>query len=190
MSSILLSNSSIPFSMSTCSTLEVYYLKVTRKYLPYSDGSFASSVFESFISFFKALYFLNSWPSCKFFKNVWTVFFWMENCIYSDMENKTICGPAFHVCAPYRCKYKSLRDICVYSDMENKMTEEWMLIKNISCGVSSKVKRHEFSMLMNSNGFLWCVRIFDGDNKDCSHWWSEDTVYLPRTVRWQVSGVG
>ena len=71
MSSILLSNSSIPFSMSTCSTLEVYYLKVTRKYLPYSDGSFASSVFESFISFFKALYFLNSWPSCKFFKNVW-----------------------------------------------------------------------------------------------------------------------
>ena len=113
MSSILLSNSSIPFSMSTCSTLEVYYLKVTRKYLPYSDGSFASSVFESFISFFKALYFLNSWPSCKFFKNVWTVFFWMENCIYSDMENKTICGPAFHVCAPYRCKYKSIRDICI-----------------------------------------------------------------------------
>ena len=78
MSSILLSNSSIPFSMSTCSTLEVYYLKVTRKYLPYSDGSFASSVFESFISFFKALYFLNSWPSCKFFKNVWTVLFWIH----------------------------------------------------------------------------------------------------------------
>ena len=47
----------------------------------------------------------------------------MENCIYSDIENKTICGPAFHVCAPYCCKYKSLRDIRVYSDMEHKMTE-------------------------------------------------------------------
>ena len=66
------------------------------------------------------------------------------NCFYSDMENKTICGPAFHVCAPYRCKNKSLRDICVYSDMEHKMTGVWNLIKNISCGVSSKVKRHEF----------------------------------------------
>ena len=70
--------------------------------------------------------------------------FKMDNCIYSDIENKTICRPAFHVCAPYCCKYKSLRDICVYSDMEHKMTGVWNLIKNISCGVSSKVKRHEF----------------------------------------------
>ena len=70
---------------------------------------------------------------------------WMitDNWFYSDMENKTICGPAFHVCAPYRCKNKSLRDICVYSDMEHKMTGVWNLIKKISCGVSSRVKRHE-----------------------------------------------
>ena len=76
--------------------------------------------------------------------------FWLRGDIftvawfYSDIENKTICGPAFHVCAPYRCKNKSLRDICVYSDMEHKMTGVWNLIKNISCGVSSRVKRHEF----------------------------------------------
>ena len=68
----------------------------------------------------------------------------MDDWFYSDMENKTICGPAFHVCSPYRCKYKSLRNICVYSDMEHKMTGVWNLIKNISCGVSSKVKRYEF----------------------------------------------
>ena len=97
------------------------------------------------------------------------------------MENKTICGPAFHVCAPYRCKYKSLRDICVYSDMENKMTEEWMLIKNISCGVSSKVKRHEFSILVNSNGFFWCVKIFDGDDK-IAHTGDQRTLFIYREL--------
>jgi hypothetical protein len=65
--------------------------------------------------------------------------YFMETCVYSDMENKTICGRAFHICASYRCNNNPLRDICVYSDMEHKMTEVWMLIENISCGVSSKV---------------------------------------------------
>ena len=66
-----------------------------------------------------------------------TIYF-KDNCFYSDMENKTICGPAFQICASYRCNNKSALQDCIYSDIKHKMTEVVMLIKNISCRVSSK----------------------------------------------------
>jgi hypothetical protein len=67
-----------------------------------------------------------------------------------ELQNFTTTDVAiltcYLICVWYHCKNKSLRNICVYSDMEHKMAEVWMLIKNISCGISSTIKSHEFNI--------------------------------------------